>query len=212
MASNKNIREVYERSTYRYNWIYPVGNEQVEIQRNDDLDLDIDRVVSYIKEVLEEPLYDRENTALVLNIGLHCVMSVNFSSYQILLEKVLDLLFVNQTLTSKGKLQPRYKTTVIWKTTTQIRKENGDSLNLTDVRFYTTQRVLLYNAYATWRMCRAGIPVLDVLPVTLSYPSGPIDVEHYPDHVFKQAEDALADFKRFHNNKSNRLTRTCIYT
>ena len=79
------------------------------------------------------------------------------------------------------------------------------------------QRVQLYNAYATWAMCKAGIEVLDVYPVSASFPNGtdnsvdPFDSVHYKDLVFefKPAEDILLEyFSPWWNevNNTNRLT------
>ena len=50
--------------------------------------------------------------------------------------------------------------------------------------------MLLFNAYATHAMCRAGIDVLDVFPISDAYPGGtglprkPFDAVHYKAHVF----------------------------
>ncbi|XP_020916504.1 uncharacterized protein LOC110253894 [Exaiptasia diaphana] len=210
MSGNPNIRKVYKQADYRYNWIYPIGSEAAELKRNDDLDIDVERIVSYIKKTLDQPSINTEHSTLVLNLGLHYAVTVNFSTYQYVLERVLDLFFANQTLEHQGRQRARYKTNIIWKTTSQIKKENAGSLNETSNRFFTAQRVQLFNAYATWRMCKAGIPVVDVHQVTLSYPPGPMDVVHYPNYVFKQAEDALANFKRFYNNNISLIDRTCI--
>ncbi|XP_031565975.1 uncharacterized protein LOC116301111 [Actinia tenebrosa] len=57
------------------------------------------------------------------------------------------------------------------------------------------QRINLFNAYATWAMCKAGIPVLDVHPVSESFAPGAYDVTHYKDFVFNNAEKALEAFK-----------------
>lgn len=43
-------------------------------------------------------------------------------------------------------------------------------------------------------MCKAGIPVLDVYPMTASYPNGTLDHVHYSDNVQKAAEDQLMTF------------------
>ena len=65
------------------------------------------------------------------------------------------------------------------------------------------QRVLLYNAYATSAMCAAGIDVLDVYPLTDSYPKGTgyhgdrftvNDVVHYNDSVFWPVENVLENY------------------
>ena len=45
--------------------------------------------------------------------------------------------------------------------------------------FIKLQRVKLFNAYATSAMCKAGIEVVDMFPITDSYPEGTYDVVHY---------------------------------
>ena len=66
--------------------------------------------------------------------------------------------------------------------------------------FFSQQRVLLFNAFATSAMCRANVPVLDVHPLTDSYPYGtgtpsrPRDAVHYEHFVFESAERLLEDY------------------
>lgn len=59
-----------------------------------------------------------------------------------------------------------------------------------------SQRVDLFNAYAMTAMCRAGFLVLDVYPLTSSYPSGTLDGVHYNNTVFASAEDILENYFR----------------
>lgn len=55
----------------------------------------------------------------------------------------------------------------------------------------------LYNAYAMDAMCKGGIEVLDVYPLTDSYPGGtgsavsPFDPVHYQTFVFESVEKLL---------------------
>ena len=57
-----------------------------------------------------------------------------------------------------------------------------------------TQRLELFHKYAVSSMCKAGIPVLDVYPMTASYPNGTIDHVHYSGNVQRAAEDQLITF------------------
>lgn len=70
------------------------------------------------------------------------------------------------------------------------------------------QRILLFNSYASWAMCKAGLPVLDVHPVSDSFAPGAGDVVHYPDFVFSNAEKALEIFKTNELNGKKRFHRT----
>ena len=60
-----------------------------------------------------------ENSAMILNLGLHYMESTSLANYWILLKGVIDLL--NEG--NKGNGELRYKTHVIWKTTTSMNKE-----------------------------------------------------------------------------------------
>ena len=42
-----------------------------------------------------------------------------------------------------------------------------------------------------WAMCNAGIEVLDVYPLSASYPQGTVDITHYNDEAFLAAEIQL---------------------
>ena len=56
------------------------------------------------------------------------------------------------------------------------------------------QRLELFHKYAVSAMCKAGIPVLDVYPMTFSYPNGTRDHVHYNANAQKAAEDQLLAF------------------
>ena len=66
------------------------------------------------------------------------------------------------------------------------------------------QRILLYNAFATTRMCEAGFHVLDVYPISDSYPPGtgthgahgPVgnDIVHYSNLAFNPVEELFEKF------------------
>ena len=62
---------------------------------------------------------------------------------------------------------------------------------------------MLYNAYATAAMCEAGIDIIDVYPLSDSYPLGTgyhgskfavNDVVHYNNAVFWPVEDLLEEY------------------
>ena len=52
----------------------------------------------------------------------------------------------------------------------------------------------MFHKYAVNAMCKAGIPVLDVYPMTFSYPNGTLDHVHYDEHAQRAAEDQLLIF------------------
>ncbi|KAK2560940.1 hypothetical protein P5673_016057 [Acropora cervicornis] len=199
VRNRKLCRKFYRRCFRSYNWIYPVYNEWMNKVEDDDLDFDPQRVIIKILEVLDEPFMQTENSVLLLNLGLHFPIGINFTTYQGLIDDLIRS--VKETeVDSRGIRVPLYKAKVIWKTSTAIHKENAPSKNTTNWRFFTTQRVALFSAYAMSAMCQAGFDVIDVYPMTDSYPSGTDDVVHYPNHVFNSVETLLEKYKA-HNNK-----------
>ena len=52
----------------------------------------------------------------------------------------------------------------------------------------------MFHKYAVSAMCKAGVPVLDVYPMTASYPDGTLDHVHYSDNAQRAAEDQLLAF------------------
>ena len=65
------------------------------------------------------------------------------------------------------------------------------------------QRVLLFSTYAMSAMCQAGFDVIDVYPMTDSYPRGTLDEVHYPDRVFHLMETMLEKYKTNGNMRVN---------
>ena len=70
------------------------------------------------------------------------------------------------------------------------------------------QRVRLFDAYAMSAMCKAGFEILDVFPLTASYMPGTMDIVHYRNEVFNQAEIELEKFVKEGSEYKN--TIVCI--
>ena len=128
-------------------------------------------------------------SVLVINFGLHLIMSLNFSQCQ----KVIDR-FAQIVRDLKTKRNPASVPLIIWKTTTFAPLEQGKFRTKSHSRFLTNPRIRLFNAYTNMRLCSEEIPIFDVYPVTASYPLGSIDGLHYHEHVSSPAEEALKDF------------------
>ena len=77
------------------------------------------------------------------------------------------------------------------------------------------QRVAMFSSYAMSAMCEAGFDVIDIYPMTDSYPGGTLDVVHYPDHLFSSMVRMLEKYKVNNyrqlsgNERVNRIKR-CI--
>jgi len=60
--------------------------------------------------------------------------------------------------------------------------------------FFLFQRVILFNSYATSAMCEAGIDIMDMFPMTDSYPDGTYDVVHYRPPASQPMIPVLEDY------------------
>ncbi|KAJ7318450.1 hypothetical protein OS493_037929 [Desmophyllum pertusum] len=172
-------REVFKTCNLSKMWVYPWPSIQPVAW--DDKDFDHQQVLDHVRGVLERPEMNHENSAMILNLGLHYIESTSLVNYQLLMNGVIDLL--NERDTETGEL--KHKARVIWKTTTSMSKEKDTESRLKSdwQRFLNLPRVGLYNAFATSLMCRAGLEVLDVYPFTRSYPGGTggPEVAHYKE-------------------------------
>ncbi|KAJ7374438.1 hypothetical protein OS493_007544 [Desmophyllum pertusum] len=190
-------KKLFLNCTNSYNWIYPLTDDSSIL--NDDLDFMPEKILEDIRSVLGRPDMQLQDSVLLLNIGLHYPVSVNFTTYQRLMADVIHILKETE-VNSQGKKIPKYKAKVIWKSTTAISKHKGTAPQSTEARFMTTQRVILFSAFAMSAMCQAGFDVIDVYPLTDSYPGGGLDVVHYADKVFDTMETLLEKYKA-HNNQ-----------
>ena len=133
-----------------YNWIYPIVNEAVDKELDDDLDFNPERVIETILAVLRHPLMkQRESSVLLLNLGIHYPIGVNFTTYQKLIGDLINKLKETR-VDSQGNIVPKYKAKIIWKTSSAVHKEKAQELNKTHWRFFTTQ---VHEAVA----CRTGV-------------------------------------------------------
>lgn len=127
--------EVFLSCRYSYNWIYPLPGESEYVGKtqNDDLDFRPHLVLESIRNVLRNDDMQSGDSLLVLNLGLHFPIGINFTTYQKLITDVIKMLkHREQELGSKAK--------VIWKTMSAIHKENaGKPWNVTNWRFFTDQ-------------------------------------------------------------------------
>ncbi|KAL9952517.1 hypothetical protein ACROYT_G039785 [Oculina patagonica] len=190
--------EIFKSCNLSKMWVYPY---QGQVPPWDDKDFDDKIILDHLREVLERPEMNK-NSVLILNLGLHYMESVTLQDYQLLIKRVTDILKEKDKDTGELK----YKTRVIWKTSTSISKEKDTASQMKSDRrrFLALPRVTLYNSFATSLMCQAGLEVLDVYPFTRSYPGGTggpevayykeNDIVHFKFHVMKALDLLLEDF------------------
>lgn len=142
--------------------------------------INIPRILYELQSVVTRSDMDQDS-ALILNAGVHLLKSASFYNYQKIINGFI------------GVLKRYYRGTVIWKSITAIHDQR-ELYSGCFRRFHTEQRIQLFNAYANWAMCKAGYIVLDVYPVSSSYPGGTLDGVHFRDSVFYPAADSVERF------------------
>ncbi|XP_078350724.1 uncharacterized protein LOC144635498 isoform X1 [Oculina patagonica] len=191
---------VFKWCGHTYNWVYQLkGNLSVAKAADDNLDFNFMRVASEVLDIISKPFFDK-NSVFLMNAGLHYLESTNFSNYQKTIGSLIRL-FQETKMVKRADGKWLFPGEMIWRTTTALNKHKLDGKHIQARRFLTyQQRVLLFNAFATSAMCQANFPVLDVHPLTDSYPYGtgkpsrPKDAVHYEHFVFESAERLLEDY------------------
>ena len=122
---------LYDGCIVSYQWIYPFINGRQN--EDDDLDFRSEIVIENIHKVLNSSKMQREGSLMVLNNGIHFVISLNFTTYQGLVRKLIHSLKKTQ------EDNRNYTAKIIWRTTTSIRQEIYNKKNTTSWRFFTAQ-------------------------------------------------------------------------
>lgn len=121
IAQTPLCRRVFKRCNFTYNWVYNLRDWDRERATRDYLDLDIGKVLQSVRKVIYRPEID-EKSVLIMNHGLHFVLSTNFSNYQKLVKGVINL-FKEKIENANGQKEFKFKGKLIWKTTTAINRE-----------------------------------------------------------------------------------------
>ena len=125
-------REVFESCNESYLWTYPLPNEASKLKRsNDDHDFRPNIILEAIRNVLRDNTMKGPQSLFVLNLGIHYTLTINFTTYQRLIDDVIEILLDRELgLGSRAK--------VVWKTTTSTDTERH-KVHRTKERFYTGQ-------------------------------------------------------------------------
>lgn len=115
-------KEIFKSCNLSKMWVYPY---QGQVPPWDDKDYDDKIILDHLREVLERPEMN-ENSVMILNLGLHYMESVTLQDYRLLIKRVIDIL--KESDKDTGEL--KYKTRVIWKTSTSISKEKDTASQL----------------------------------------------------------------------------------
>ncbi|XP_057309096.1 uncharacterized protein LOC130647313 [Hydractinia symbiolongicarpus] len=180
----------YYTCNLTYAWVYT--NPQVTKKIFDDKDFNKDIILEEIKNILDEPGMQKKSSLLLLNFGLHIVMTTQLSKAQDLFRSLLSM------LSMRRRASPDRFPSVAWASTTspneheyRAEKSDGKEIHVDDIRFLTKQRVVLWNAFTRDELQKTDIPILNIFKVTASHPSGPTDGMHYPSNVLLTVKEAF---------------------
>ena len=138
ISSRDLCKKLYKKCQNSYNWLYPIASEGRSKKEDDDLDFSPVKVLDPIRSVLGRPEMQRNDSLLLLNLGLHYPVSLNFTTYQKIISDVIKILRATK-IDSQGKRVPKYNAKVIWKSTTVICKYKAGNPGGTGEGFFTPQ-------------------------------------------------------------------------
>ena len=134
---------LYEKCNNSYVWVYRKDNEDLYISLEKDLDFRPEKVIEAVIDVLRTPYMQQEESTLLLNLVLHFVRSVNFTTYQELIDDLIMVLKAKGL--SHGERTSEKQTKIIWKSSTAICMEKPVTRNVTHLRFFTSQVCLHFS-------------------------------------------------------------------
>ena len=111
-------------------------------QRN-FLPINITRVLEAIANVIHSPHMNDKNSVILLNHGLHFITSTNFSTYRVVIDRIVDL-FKGTKKNDQGEEELKFKGKVIWKTNAAIHRERLRLPHHHKRRFLTRQVLLTF--------------------------------------------------------------------
>ena len=116
-------------------WAYRKDTEKLYKELEGDLDFRPEKVHEVVIEVLRKSEMEQEESTLLLNLDVHYVRSINFTSYQ----KLIDDLILILKAKGQGERISQYPAKIIWKSSTAVCMEKYAKGILTHFRFMTSQ-------------------------------------------------------------------------
>ena len=121
---------LYKQCNNSYVWVYRRDDEKLYNVLERDLDFRPEKVLEAVTDVLRKPEMQQEESTLLLNLVLHFARSINFTTYQKLID---DLILVLKERISE------YPAKIIWKSSTAVCQEKYAIHRHTQLRFLTSQ-------------------------------------------------------------------------
>ena len=159
--------EIFANCNHTYNWVYALQNMNITQAKKewDNKDFSIDRIISELDDVLSDASMN-DRSVIIINMGLHYIQGVNFTSYKKLIERTIDL------LNSHRHSPQGFHGKAIWKTTTALYKERyGDpktgARHAKGLRFLTVQ--VSFHASFYHRESEIQKVLIESVPKTFMY-------------------------------------------
>ena len=137
----------------------------------------ISRFFNPIEIALDDAHMQSERSVLLINFGIHLILSLNFTELKNVVDKFAELIEVKR---SSERTLPR----IVWKTTTGAFPEINDLPNKLSARFLTNHRIQLFNAYANSKLCSVGVDIFDVYAETSVNQNACLDGLHFSHEAF----------------------------
>ncbi|XP_022790075.1 uncharacterized protein LOC111329605 [Stylophora pistillata] len=144
---NRLCKEMFHTCEKKYMWTYDVSSKG-----NDNGDFNQTIVLEEIKKILDSLDMRGNQSVFFFNVGLHYSITLNFTTYQMLIDSIIKVLRRRDTGTeNEGALSGR--PLPIWRSNAAIEVERFEDFfpqgNYTERRFYTNQRNQMFHTYAT---------------------------------------------------------------
>ncbi|XP_065666023.1 uncharacterized protein LOC101240934 [Hydra vulgaris] len=174
-------KKVFNICGNTYNWIYPKTLYEMR-HFCEDFEVDVGKILKFFRDVILNKKMDKDSV-LIFNLGAHFVKNTSFRKYKEIIDGLIEELH-------------HFKGRAIWKSTTAIHQQDksGNEVMGAFRRYLTNQRVQLFNAYANAAICNADHDLLDIHPLTASYPGGTKDGVHYLPNASVPIENLLNEY------------------
>ncbi|CAB4025532.1 Hypothetical predicted protein [Paramuricea clavata] len=179
--------------TTEYNELEKYGNATVEFKPKILLDA--------LREVFLQPGMESSNSLCVLNFNMHLARMLPFAQFKDFVGNLTHLLKNRKKLLGS-------KARVVWRTTTALNYRGIFNRAWTS-KYLTSDRVLLFDAYALSEMCKSEIDVLDCYPMSMATPLA-TDRVHFKTGIFFKAMDALTWYSLAGGLDPPRTTKLCL--
>ena len=172
-------KRLFKYCTHSYTFTYAERDYNTS-HINFGLPFNKSRFLNPIEIALDDAHIQSERSVLLINFGIHLILSLNFTELKDTVDKFAELIEVKRR--SKNTM-PR----IVWRTTTSTFPEMKNLRNTLSARFLTNHRIQLFNAYANSKLCSVGVDIFDVFTETSANQKACRDGVHFSHEAFNHA-------------------------